>query len=385
MFSCNQEDKSVQKQVTRETLNLNFDSNILSLSPYDAQTESEKFVRSLMFETLCNKDSSSRIFNSINISANELKYSFTIDTTRRFNNGGKVNSASIKDFLSQVITVSHENIYPVFNNIMGFKTTTNGLPEGIRFIDPSHMVIELKKPFDIITALSKDPFYLNKNGIGTGDYINIIADDDILFTLDRVNKVEQGVNHIQIRFIKNQKEMLNEFLNGKLDILKSNYLISDSSQIQSTLDDIIKDKYDGFNVSYLKSGYIIYSSIYDMYDSLTCSELSNNPKVDSLYQFQMNTALKDSSNNTTIQSSNKVLKLLVANKKHYYTTSTDYSDFIPKLNTLSDMNSDNLMGICVFSVIPDKYFYTNAISGLTPYKSLSEEITNIRFKPIIQF
>lgn len=387
LSSCTKESKTVHDHVIRETLNLNFNSNILNVIPDQAQTDSEKFVRELMFETLCEADSSSNVFSSISVSSDQTKYTFVIDTTRRYNNGLKVDSNALKKFFEEIVkTASYENKELVFNNILGFKNGVKELPQGINFVNDTNIEITLKKPFDIITAFSKEPFYLHDGGIGTGLYVNTIADDDILFTLERVKRIERGINYIQIRFIKNQEEMLDEFLAGKLDVLESKYMLTDSSKkVSDVINSIIEDKYDGFNVSYLKSGYIHYSSIYEMYDSLTLSKLSQELKLDSLcFVKNISSAVNNIiQNDSSYISSNEIQNILVKSKSYYYSSSIDYSDFIPELTR--NKNTNGLKAVAVYSVIPDKYFYTNDISGLTNYQKLSDQIEKIRFKPIIQF
>ncbi len=248
IVSCETSEKSEIQNIekrSRNTLRINFEENILTLNPRAIASQSEKFVGFLLYEGLYKLNNRRKpvpaLLEQCFLDSLSNTFFFKIKSSIAFQNGEFLNSGHIYSRFKEIIDFEEEEandeIRRFRNDIKGFKKYSirksykignDSLPKGFKIIDALNFSIQFTKPQpELFTLLSKPDFWIyqiiDNKYIGTGPYILTYANEDISYLLTKNKNYhttwEQGLDNINIRFIKNKDARLNEFLNGSLDLL----------------------------------------------------------------------------------------------------------------------------------------------------------------------
>lgn len=406
-FSCgnNNETKTPNEKDKSFTLRINFKENILNTNPYEAETESEKFVRDICFENIFkngNKGLESRVFEHWSYDSVEYVLHFELSDNIFFQNGAKMTISDVQTgFLTILEKVdSHVKIRTFFEEISGWRSfqsklnfikAESSLPDGFQFVDDKRFKIKFSKkqndPLRLVSDL--DVFLTRKqNGswLGTGPFVLQNLDSDILCDLIR-NKhydiKESNIEHINIRFIKDPETEIREFENGSLDI------------IFPKLGLIKMSKYDNYNSWPTNQGvlrFAYWSGDLSLQSFKDLEQNVNQPilfvNADDTYNFatrqQFLVNLKsnrqdiDSTSFDSFKSINqKEANPVIEERLVNYFQSTDQNKLaIDLANELKLADGTRLM---LLESKPHSVLTNLSLRGLSPYERLSDAINRLHF------
>ncbi len=210
--SCESENENAEEsQSTPILIRLNFNENIHSLDPFLAETRSEVFIRELVYQVLFKSESGKIISDIIDehyFDLAESKHMFIMNDSLFFSDGEEVHSGDIILSIERWLN-KNENPQLVIR------------PDSIT--PQSFSIVSALDHEDLVDRLSKTPIpIVNSNGLGSGDFYVVESDADISCKLSRVkeNHTDQNIDRIEMRFIKNQNEMVEVFWSGDLDLVE---------------------------------------------------------------------------------------------------------------------------------------------------------------------
>lgn len=237
-------DPKSPKPQKRSTLRINLKENVLTKNPATIGSASEKFIKYLLYEGLykVNKYGITvpTLIEGHKIDSFTNVHSFVLKPKITLHNGELLNINHIYSRFKQIIDeeTNYKMIQSFRQQIVGFnkyqsnkkyKFQNDSLPIGFKIIGPSSFSIEFIQPQPaLVTTLADPAFWIyyaddEKNYSGTGQYKIDKANEDISYNLIRHNEYHgdeaQGIETINIRFIKNPIAEANEFLNGSLDLI----------------------------------------------------------------------------------------------------------------------------------------------------------------------
>lgn len=279
-FSCKEKKTLKIEKTVRNTLQINFNENILKLNPHNINSRSEKFVVFLLYEGLYMVNKNEKIVPALIeqcfLDSLSLTYFFKIKRNITFQNGNILNSHHIYTCFKRIFDADEKNISSVeksFRDIIKgykkyffhktYKSENDSLPEGFKIIDKYSFSIQFIKPIpNLFLILSNPDFWIykkEKNNIytGTGLYNLDYANEDIFYRLVKNKnyhlKNDGKLDTINIYFIKDKDIEINEFLNESLDLL----IYNPNKFYPYNLNKVLNVKYGKYNkyessISYVK-------------------------------------------------------------------------------------------------------------------------------------
>jgi len=277
LVSCETSTKSALKDELLEThLKIGLSENIKSLVPYKISNESEIFIATQLFEGLFQKNADGQIIPQLvkNYSLDTIKktFHFNLYKNKKFSDGSSLTTKDITNCLKTLMDDNNSSdfVKSLVRNIYGYNNYKNNsksrpLPEGIEIIDDYTLSIKmLALEFNLIEALTNHQFWIYKNNsqnklIGTGPFKVENTDSDISFNLNRnhyydIIRQDNVFKRINIRFIKNELALIDEFLKGSIDVIEYKY---SDKEIQE-LEKVKKNKYGYKNFTEQMSASVLY-------------------------------------------------------------------------------------------------------------------------------
>ncbi|UXP33429.1 hypothetical protein N6H18_05620 [Reichenbachiella agarivorans] len=241
-------------------------------------------------------------------------------------------------------------------------------------------------------------------------YTLAISDSDILYQLTTHDSSQ--IKTISIRFLKNENAILDEFIDGKLDIIHFNQWTSTSTRAIDFYRQVKEDKYSNYSLIERKSGFVNGYTFVNFKDSSTlstCVELlgaQNNhfaidsahftPKIGSdtikiplVFEYHDPNLIHDTlqQDNVHIYPSESSDHL---SNDPYIIWSSEYVNFlVDNRSTVADslfnqMKSKNprVNAYVAIKIYPDYYLTNGNLKGLLAHRSLAEQIGKVHFEVI---
>ncbi|MFY0626201.1 MAG: hypothetical protein JXR07_07905 [Reichenbachiella sp.] len=319
--SCSKNTNDIQTEQLSDnkTITINLKQNIQSIDPKNATNVSEKLIRDLTYDNLLKWESSgkfeSKFIKSIVYDTLMKMYSFELFADITFHNGHKFESSDIEYLFTTLWKRQNEfGLIPFFSVIEGYSFSNNTLnqsnmtafPKGIAINDSHHFTIQLTRYSEnFLSWMTTNAFLIHHENTGSGSFRLIDVNDDISTTLSRINESSDKISSIQLRFIKNRKEEVSQFLNNELDMIVYNPLINRDIE-NMVLHKIFENKYSGYQIIKSNHAIVEYCKIYNVKDSATLEFILNQPPFlnQNKYMLAANYQLESSIATDTINISN---------------------------------------------------------------------------------
>ena len=247
-----------------ELLRINLDNNIGSLNPTEMTNSSEIFIGQQLYEGLFAIDQKGNVIlellENYEVDTASLSYLFFLKKNKKFSNDEPVNANIVVECLNRVPnTPMHDlNVVDEFS----FSVQTYSI-EQLQFKELAQHDYWIYKT-DSVDQL-----------VGSGPFMIEYANSDISYTLKRNPKFQtkkvsnSRINEISIRFIKNPNTLVDEFLNGSIDVLE----YQPSQQLNGVLQNELSAKYGAFSKSYQKTATVQFASLHNFADTIIVQKL----------------------------------------------------------------------------------------------------------------
>lgn len=239
-----------------KNLRVSLTENIKTLNPLKFSNKSEIFLGKQLYEGLYTRNTAGNVIpellQGVELDTISKKYTFTLKKGRKFSSGDVITSKDIYQCFGAIFGAA--NVDPIVarfrNNIVGFskwwsnrnESNSSEAPSGFQLIDDYSVSLSvLKIDETLVETLAATTFLIYKElagnkFIGSGPFEIEYANDDISYNLKRnlfytLETNDAMIDGINIRFIKSPKAVLDEFMNGSLDVLS--YKASDPTNVQT--------------------------------------------------------------------------------------------------------------------------------------------------------
>lgn len=378
LFSCETKSKQqvVENEPVEKNLRISLTENIKSLNPLKFTNQSEIFLAKQLYEGLYARNAFGELIQQlvekVELDTVTKKYMFYLKRGRKFSNGDVLTTKDIytcfKPLFRQT-NVSAE-VRDFRANVVGFNrwwTTRNlndsdGMPSGFHIVDDYSFTISvLRIDETMIENFSETDFLIyeqqsEQDFIGSGPFRIEYANDDISYNLKRNTFYSSKINSslidgINIRFIKNPNAVLDEFINGSLDVLS--YKTSDRAN--NEIEKAIANNYDYKDYVQQYSGLVRFMLFHNFEErsdiKRLASYLQSKPKEDLFIGFSANQGWEYDSINFEVSEG--------------FNTDTTGIDTIPVVNKSQLDNNDLLQWL---NVRKDAVlFKIVSSSGIDPY------------------
>lgn len=423
-------------ELSKTYLRINLDKIVRSLIPTSDGNESEKFLYTQLYEPLFvpNQDEKSinQLIDRVSIDSARSTYTFSLKNDRTFSDGQQLTTDAIQKCFLRLFASSsrNENILSFKRNIVGYAdferaklsySLKESLPFGIKIIDDFTFSLATKiidpNLLNILSAEEFNIFKLLDSGktIGSGPFAIDYSNDDINFTLNRnayynLINPENVISGINIRFIKNQDALIDEFLNESIDIIYFNSFYQEVPYLKS----ILSQKYGFKSYTEQDSATLQYLTFHNFTNSNIIDHLINELAVDttrSIYSKSLNPLLiVDSIQkiytfpivNKTSQSCSKLLDSINSKQggklklylkeisevnlnESYIVINEDHlkmSTREPEENTLELLLNNSQIDVSALTVMNYQYdmiIFNENLNGFTKYGHWTYDIKNLSF------
>jgi hypothetical protein len=317
--------------------------------------------------------------------------------------------------------------YSTVNWLRKNRSILDSLPIGFKLIDDRNFSIKLTKNADsLINWLSETEFIITKERkggyIGTGNYIISHSNEDINYQLIRVRGNPGSIKTINIRFIKNEDVLIEEFFNGELDFLTYNPHKNKLLHNNSRLDKVINSNYSSYQITPSTRSIVTYAIISNMKDSILLGHLIHRLKSNEFNFHAQNTdsytsinenrfkLQTDSISNTKIHlvhnselydfdsltydslfshiilSNRKIINpkspLIVINEMEvdFINKNEPYKSIYQLNEKLKTNEKSNLSTVLIIANFPELNISNYSLQGVESYKPLEEIIPKLTFK-----
>lgn len=453
LVSCENSSKPVLENEPIEThLKIGLSENIKSLVPYKISNNSEIFIATQVFEGFFQKNTEGQIIPQLvkNYSLDTIKktFHFNFYKNKKFSDGSTLTTKDITNCFKNIIDDNNSSdfVKSLVRNIYGYNNYKNNskprpLPEGIEIIDEYTLSIKMKAlEFNLIEALTNHQFWIYKNKphnkiIGTGPFKVEHMDTDISLSLVRNNYYDivsrdNVFKRINIRFIKNELALIDEFLKGSIDVIEYKY----SDKEVQELEIVKKNKYGYKNFTEQTSTSVLYLvfhnfknpekikfvlnelnrgiflfkkgeemnwltmnsnhlidtakniksdlNIQDTVNITPISTIFNNATVSTAIKklFPREYALKNTLNFTSFEEINPKDEYIVIKKGYVNSTQPTFNEkILSSLDPHLYMNKQNI-GVACLIMKHDFVIFDQSISGFTQYGNWVKEVSNLTYQ-----
>lgn len=398
----------------RSTVTINFSENIVSTDPYLAKSSSERFIRDLVYDKIV-------FFNSAGIIQSNILTHWTIDSlnnvlclyinkNNHFQDGSQVQGSDIFELFKELLEKKEDetNLKPLFSMIEGYALTrwyrenrniSNFVPAGLSYTDSTFSIKLNGEAASFLQRMAaSDRFYLQKDKLGSGEFQITEADDDITYVLSRAIPDTSGIQHIRIQFLKNQEEIVRNFVDGNLDIIKIHSSEIMDNYYHDYLQKLVTNPYPDYTRYEADQAWVTFAVGKNFPDSTSLDIIDNKLIINNIYSII-------NPNDTTIE-------LTYVDKRRAISRSIELPDYLiesklaPKdqseiwvelKDTLIDYQGqayarieEQLVGespnssmatseIAIISVDPYYYFTKHHIGGFSDNQKLSNIVKDITF------
>ncbi|MFY0651550.1 MAG: hypothetical protein JXQ96_05930 [Cyclobacteriaceae bacterium] len=260
LAACGNEDKKTGLKNTYSTtsLRINLRENIKNFVPARFDNESEEFIGSLLYEGLFSRDSKGRLVQELveNYQFDSLTntYNFQLKHGIQFSNGDKLSAFDVLRCFEGSFETGKSQLKNSIAGVHRYIKENQVSPDSILL--PSGVSYQSDYSFSI-QLIARDSLFINKlttsefliykelsesNIIGSGPFKVIFTNDDISLNLTRNEYYSDGmeetsIDRVNIRFIKNETTILDEFRSGALDVLPLNTKNTQYEKLRSTFDE----------------------------------------------------------------------------------------------------------------------------------------------------
>jgi hypothetical protein len=225
-------------------------------------------------------------------------------------------------------------------------------------------------------------------------------DDDILYQLKAVDSLP--IQNINIRFLKNDEAILNEFLEGKLDLISVKSYEQQNANYDFLIRQIENDKYSNFKITRsnrAKIKYLQFSGFNRLAElELAIDKLDLNPSknyidssqliIDTLGITQKLFVQYDTTGQKQLIKEDSLIEFTYLNNPGAFAKIEQKETIIDSMS--ADLNavaeglnqSPNSIATVIIEIYPEYYITSTSLKGLKEYEYLVEEIPDLYFDTI---
>ena len=426
----------------RDRITINLIQNVTSIAPSEIQNSSDKLLSEQIFETLLVHGSSLKprvhLVEDFQLDTIGKRYDFKLRNDILFSDGSKLSTKNILNSFIEILQKENPTkVQEEFrNNILGYSEyndlnsneSTANVPSGFQITDSSSFSITVTdldyKLAEQLANIELGVFKRTQHGqaIGTGPFKIDFANEDISLSLSRnryywKKNSNSSIEGINVRFIKNEQAIIDEFKNGSIDVVEFSSLF-DRDQRHKLLD----EAYGYHNFVKQQSGSVFFMEFHNM-DSMSIadrlqSEALNHYLAWKYYEIKKDQpfiSITDSIEYLDIYQTSR-MPIPCINK-----TDLDYTNLTKSLNvefvqTLSNPNSEflvikkaryendklgensifnlienddnqnsTLTGLAILEKKHDLIMYNERIKGFTEYGNWAEDLSSLSFYEPLTF
>ena len=268
LISC---EKSIKNNEYNESegvfyLKINLKDNIKSQIPSVHGNTAEKFLNTQLYEPLISKNflenSSNSLVKSYFFDSTKNAYIFSLNINKKFSNGNSFSVEEVYQLFKRIFDDenSEKDVNEFKSKIEGYKKynflrvnnyINDSVPSGLELFNSHQFSLRFIDDYNPIPFLSSEYCYVyhqdkNQKYFGSGPFMIENSNEDIYLNLKRnpfyefKNSLEgesKTIDGLSIRFIKNDNAIINEFLNGSIDVLNLNSIDQKYEQLESLNND----------------------------------------------------------------------------------------------------------------------------------------------------
>ncbi|MEQ6121337.1 ABC transporter substrate-binding protein [Reichenbachiella sp. MALMAid0571] len=198
---------------------------------------SELFIDNQLFEGLFQKNSNNEVVPQLikeySLDTLNKTYYFTLNKNKKWSDGSRVTTNDIYNCFKSIIEEANsDKLIQFFSKNLNASSKFRRELNGFKIIDDITFSIQVNEQENFLQTLTDYRFWIykktsNQEIIGSGPFKIKNTNDDISFNLDRnpyhsLEKKNNTFSGIDIRFIKNDNALIDEFLNGSIDAIEYN-------------------------------------------------------------------------------------------------------------------------------------------------------------------